>query len=652
MSNGSKVPLARNMIQKLKRLRIPGILKIVDSVETDLLFAVATEPVVPLYSVLNEMNDDIKIWGLNSLLQTLYHTSTSCVHGNINIGSVYVNNAGEWLLGGLDVATSADESILYTDGGLLPGLDKYAPPETRKNGWQGARNNPQVIDTWQFGVLIGEVFNGLGSGVATRKGQIPSLQLFNLIKILCNPNATQRPTIAKLLANKSAMQAFHSELTYISSALQGLSISSDYSFGEFLEKVNVLDDKIPKAYINNKILPELVKCQSLGKGRVRSLTTIIKLAKNMEETEFKKIVSPLIVEQFASSDRAIRMELLTAMPNYIQYLDRKIVSDKIFGHFSTGFSDTEPLIREQSVKSVLTIIDKLSDRQINGDLLRLLAKTQNDTQADIRANTTILLGKVADKFSASTRSGVLVAAFGRALKDPHVPSRIAALLALSATAVYFTPQECCSKLIGTLGPALLDKDRSVRDQAALTMDRFMKIVQNQVDRLNAKDAESVASAPADENGGFFKLTSLTVGLSRDAPQRTSSAPIAGQPTLGQTMNEAELAKPVQTIVSIQPSADPWNSFDDPFSPQDEEEPDRRGFDDVDTFTDSAPQPQTNQPIPTRSFSQPTRTANRPAKTPAQSTTKGALKLKPKDKSRMALEPEVSNDENDAWDSWN
>ena len=54
-----------------------------------------------------------------------------------------------------------------------------------------------------------------------------------------------------------------------------------------------------------------------------------------------------------------------------------------------------PVVREQTVKAVLTIITKLSDRTINGDLLKYLAKTSNDEQPGIRTNTTICLGKIA-----------------------------------------------------------------------------------------------------------------------------------------------------------------------------------------------------------------------------------------------------------------
>lgn len=62
-----------------------------------------------------------------------------------------------------------------------------------------------------------------------------------------------------------------------------------------------------------------------------------------------------------------------------------------------------PLVREQTVKAVLTIVTKLSDRIINGELLKHLAKTSNDEQPGIRTNTTICLGKIARNIGATVR---------------------------------------------------------------------------------------------------------------------------------------------------------------------------------------------------------------------------------------------------------
>jgi hypothetical protein len=70
----------------------------------------------------------------------------------------------------------------------------------------------------------------------------------------------------------------------------------------------------------------------------------------------------------------------------------------------TGFTDVAPLVREQTVKAILTVVPKLSDRVVNGELLRYLAKTANDEQPGIRTNTTICLGKIARNLGANVRS--------------------------------------------------------------------------------------------------------------------------------------------------------------------------------------------------------------------------------------------------------
>lgn len=139
----------------------------------------------------------------------------------------------------------------------------------------------------------------------------------------------------------------------------------------------------------------------------------------------------------------------------------------------TGFSDLAPIVREQTVKSVLVIITKLSDRVINGELLRHLAKTANDDQPGIRTNTTICLGKIAKSLGANTRTKVLVAAFTRSLRDPFVHARCAALMALAATVDLYNEEDCAARLLPALCPTLTDKEKIVREQANKALDLYV-----------------------------------------------------------------------------------------------------------------------------------------------------------------------------------
>lgn len=139
-----------------------------------------------------------------------------------------------------------------------------------------------------------------------------------------------------------------------------------------------------------------------------------------------------------------------------------------------------PIVREQTLKSVLTIVTKLSDRTINGELLKHLAKTANDEQPGIRTNTTICLGKIAKHLGTSSRAKVLIAAFSRSLRDPFVHARNAALMALAATTEYFTEEDCAARIIPAISPLLVDKEKMIRDQASRSVDAYLQKIRKAV----------------------------------------------------------------------------------------------------------------------------------------------------------------------------
>jgi SCY1-like protein 1 len=137
-------------------------------------------------------------------------------------------------------------------------------------------------------------------------------------------------------------------------------------------------------------------------------------------------------------------------------------------------------MREHTVKSILTVISKLSDRTINGELLKYLAKTANDEQPGIRTNTTICLGKIARNLGVGTRSKVLVAAFSRSLRDPFIHARNAALMALAATVDIFNEDDSANRIMPAICPLLLDKEKVVRDQANKVLDLYLAKVRKSV----------------------------------------------------------------------------------------------------------------------------------------------------------------------------
>lgn len=460
---------------------------------------------------------------------TLSHINidANSIHGNVNLSTVFVNEAGEWVLGGFEVLTAHKSStpFISTYGSLLPVSGRYTPPEVARSGWSSIDSLPiHAVDSWQLGVLIYEAFNGVLANPANEMGQrknIPT-SLWAGQRGLCNANPKQRISIDRFAKSSS----LKTELVDISSKLHSLSIAEEGEFQTFLDSLKSVEDKFPRPYLHIQVLPKLVTCLEYGKGGTRTLTTIIQISKDMSADNYKNMVLPVMLKMFTSNDKAIRMELLQGLPEYIEYLDKRIVTDKIYPTLSTGFTDTEPAIREQTVKAVLWIAPKLYDRQLNSDLLRQLAITQNDSQQEIRANTTILLGKLAPLFSQNTRLAVLVTAFGRALKDPFVPSRLAALMSLASTAEYFGAQETCGKIIGTVAPALIDKDKAVRHEATKTMAVFMKKVNEYITSLEKEDDEDGQSGNAGQSGWGGWTATIAAGLSSKlaASAKTGSEP--------------------------------------------------------------------------------------------------------------------------------
>jgi SCY1-like protein 1 len=214
-----------------------------------------------------------------------------------------------------------------------------------------------------------------------------------------------------------------------------------------------------------------------------------------------------------------------------------------------------PVVREQTLKSVLTIITKLSDRTINGELLKHLAKTANDEQPGIRTNTTICLGKLAKNLGTSTRSKVLIAAFTRSLRDPFVHARNAALMSLGATVEYFSDEDSALRILPVVTPLLIDKEKMIRDQANRTMDIFLQKIRKAAASMpdtvlpppQATDAQAprMGTPQATESAGWtgWAISSFTNKLSSAAGdmQTNGSGPSSPHPAQSPKATTARLA---------------------------------------------------------------------------------------------------------------
>ncbi|KAL2817861.1 armadillo-type protein [Aspergillus granulosus] len=484
-ANKSCLPLAKNAVRKSRTLRHPGVLKVLDTIETDTSIYIVTERVAPLswHVKRKSISEETAKWGLYTVASTLkfINGDASSVHGAIRASSVFTSESGEWKLGGFDILSSMndDQAVIYTYGSLVPDAARYTPPEIVKGGWDAIKRHPlTAVDSYGLAILVYEVFNGSFSGgdQVGRTTNIPP-SMHQSYKRLGTANPKLRLNAAHFVEQgKKSGGFFETPLIRLTDDIDSLGLKSDAEREEFLNELDGVSDDFPEDFFKMKVLPELLKSVEFGGGGPKVLSAILKIGGKLSQDEFNSKLTPVIVRLFGNPDRAIRVCLLDHLPVMVENLSQKIVNDKIFPQMTSGFTDAAPVVREQTVKAVLPIINKLSDRTINGELLKFLARTANDEQPGIRTNTTICLGKIAKNLGQGSRAKVLVAAFTRALRDPFVHARNAGLLALSATLDVFSEEDCATKVLPAICPALLDREKFIRDQANKTLDLYLQRV--------------------------------------------------------------------------------------------------------------------------------------------------------------------------------
>ncbi|KAK5663068.1 hypothetical protein OQA88_6484 [Cercophora sp. LCS_1] len=586
-TNRSALPLARNALKKLRTMRHPGVIKVLDTVESDSYIYIATERLVPLrwHVKRKSISPETAKWGLYSVAKTVkfINDEASSIHGNLKVASVYTSESGEWKLGGFEVLSNVkdDDAVIYTYGSLVPDSARYTPPELAKSGWDAVKRNPHTaVDSFDFGALIFEVFNGVfnGSDQAGQTKNIPP-SMHSSYKRLTNANPKARLSVGHFLEQGQRNGSFFdSPLIKLTDGVENLGVKTETEREAFLDDLDQLTDDFPEDFFKMKVLPELLKSVEFGGGGPKAFAVVMKIAAKLSHDDFDAKVTPVVIRLFGNPDRAIRVCLLDNLSLMIDRLPQKVVNDKIFPQLVTGFTDVAPVVREQTLKSVLVIITKLSDRTINGELLKYIAKTANDEQPGIRTNTTIVLGKIAKNLGSSTRAKVLIAAFSRSLRDPFVHARNAALMALAATGEYFTEEDCANRIIPSVSPLLVDKEKLIRDQANKTIEVYLqkirKAAASMPDSVLPPETNSVGGPrmstpqPAESSSAasawagwaissFTNKLSATSGDIQSSSNGSTSAPAPSpKPRLNPPSSQTTSALHRQALKSPTPSSAP------------------------------------------------------------------------------------------------
>lgn len=221
----------------------PGVVKVLDTVETETYIYIATERLSPLswHIKRKSLTEETTKWGLHNVAKTLkfINTDAASIHGCIRPASIFFSESGEWKLGGFDALSSVkeDDSILPTYGGLILDAGRYMAPEISKAGWEVIKQNPtSAVDAYNFGVLIFEVFNGSFNN-NDQLGQMESIPLSmrQFYKRLINPSPKARMSVGQFLdQGKRIGGFFQTPLIQVTEDIDNLGLKAEDERNELL----------------------------------------------------------------------------------------------------------------------------------------------------------------------------------------------------------------------------------------------------------------------------------------------------------------------------------------------------------------------------------------------------------------------------------
>lgn len=396
-------------VKRCKTLRHPNVLTFIDSLETDKAVCMVTESIIPVDKYLESIShytvEQKRLaisWGLYQVSKGLAFLINDCNlnHNNIFHASIFVNNFGNWKIGGFEYVTSTTDS--YYPSKKNSYLDKYSPPEM-KSGGSTTHSSKWSNDSYGLGCLIWESFNGpLPSSESLRNhGKIPK-QLTPLYSELIASNPSKRLSPWDFITKARTAGGFMKN-SFIDAMLflEELQIKEPNEKNRFFNNLDTQIDSFPSDACKNKILPLLISAFEYGAASGPGSTApvlgpLFKIATVLDDEEYERKVVPCIVKLFSSKDRATRAKLLSQSEKYVKHLTKSVINDQVYPQVAQGFIDSNPTIREHTIKAMVHFAPKLNYANLNEDLLQHFARLQmRDEEGGIRTNSVVCLGKIA-----------------------------------------------------------------------------------------------------------------------------------------------------------------------------------------------------------------------------------------------------------------
>ena len=551
--------LAQNALRRLKMLRHPYVLRYVDGGETDDMIMLATEHAVPLSLWLDQHRQDTNssgslsafsgsgnspsfeaqcMWGLYSLCSALAFLTADCkcIHGGLTTDAVFVTKGGDWKLAGFERLSDAPDNC---EPGTLPDRilrdndvgfpEAYKSPERSSRDWNSVSSmNRASIDAFSLGTLILEVFGGSklvrdcipgsesrpDARMAGSASSVPAPLRPYLSKLLAN---SPRSRVAKIADVHQNCEWFKAPLVGVLLFLDQLALKEPKDKQRFFGTLPRLLPSLPESIARYHVLPSLMAALEYGAaggGGTVVLAPILDIGAQLPPAEYSQLILPCVVRLFSSNDRATRLQLLHHLPEYIGRLSDEIINGHVLTSILTGFTDTNPVLREATVKSALPLAPRLSSYSLHKVLLPALKRCLGDVEHAVRVNTVICIGRIATHIEASAREEDVLGSCLREMRDPFPHARSAALRAILGCLTleggrYFTAEMVAKKITPAAAFLTLDPTQDARDAAFSVIEAAVICLKAEGEKLRIAEehaaaraaAQAVAASAAAQNGG-------------------------------------------------------------------------------------------------------------------------------------------------------
>jgi SCY1-like protein 1 len=521
-TQSAKLAPAQRNWQKMRTMKHPYILTFLDGADLEDSLVLVTEQCIPLEKWLKnsqieyENNNNDKqpliqelLWGFRCILNALMflHFNCSLSHGFLGLHSIFVCNSGDWKIGSLDLACNLknddDISFARTHCHLLQ--KPYIPPERLQSSWDASVPIGSA-DIYSLGQCMQKSFNLVDLDIP--------VEFSKYLQKMISMEAKRRPSSSQL----SKLPIFNSDHINLLLSLGELSIKPANESIQILGQVASQIQNIPKSVCIYKILPSVAKSlrmaindfsnrdsrESCRQSVQQSMALMRELAlqEKLDEVVFMNQCGDLLGQLWTMSDRAVRMALLKSLKATVLYISPDTVNKFIFDPMIAGFADSNAKMREDTLKNLVHVVDKLDEKNMQDKLVRCITNLQNDKEPSIRTNATIFLGRIAVHLNESVRNKCLALVFGKAMRDNFMHCRVAGLRAAQACISLIDPAQLSGKIMPQVCSLLLDRSSEIRELSLNFMNSAVQVMRTKHNALvsSEKAAEKLSekSRPSNE----------------------------------------------------------------------------------------------------------------------------------------------------------